>query len=103
MSGCVRIAVRTRCEEAEARVATSPRYCLPMIEIEVKGGAAPEALAELIASTLHGIVVPDASLVATGKRVREEKEHEEVQRPSVHDLETTNFQTIDDDLDWSEL
>ncbi len=74
-----------------------------MIEIEVKGGAAPEALAELIASTLHGQPVDDATLVQTGKLVRERQEEAELARPSVHDLETVNFQTIDDDLDWSDL
>lgn len=74
-----------------------------MIEIEVKGGPAPHALAELIASTLHGTPVDDASVAHTGKLVREAQEDDELRRPSVHDLETVNFQTIDDDLDWSEL
>ena len=74
-----------------------------MIEIEVKGEEEPKALAELIASTLHGEPVADASVMQTGKLVREVQEQDETRRPSVHELETVNFQTIDDDLDWSDV
>lgn len=74
-----------------------------MIEIEVKGGAAPRALAELIASTLHGTPVEDEKLAETGKLVREAQESDELRRPSVHELETVNFQTLDEDLDWTEV
>ena len=37
-----------------------------MIEIEVKSGPAPEALAELIAATLHGRPTDDAGVATTG-------------------------------------
>jgi hypothetical protein len=74
-----------------------------MIEIEVHGDQPPETLADLIASTLHGVPVRDASVVETGKLVRQQREQDEDRRPSHHDMQTVNFQTIDDDLDWSDV
>jgi hypothetical protein len=76
-----------------------------MIEIEVKGSRDPQALAELIASTLHGHpgASPDSSTTEAGKRVRAEQEAAEVTRPSQQEMDTVNFQTIDDDLDWTEI
>ncbi len=76
-----------------------------MIEIEVKGTRDPQALAELIASTLHGHAVPHpgSSTAETGKRIREEQEDAERNRPSHEEMETVNFSTIDDDLDWTEI
>lgn len=73
-----------------------------MIEIEVKSGPAPEALAELIAATLHGRTA-DPSMATTGKIVREQQEQAELARPSVHDMETVNFQTLDDEVDFSDV
>jgi hypothetical protein len=76
-----------------------------MIAIELKGTRDPEALAELIASTLHGHPVPNpgSSTAETGKRIREEQEDAELRRPSHHDLETVNFTTIDEDDDWTQI
>jgi hypothetical protein len=76
-----------------------------MIEIEVKGGHDPQALAELIAATLHGHVLsdPGSPAATTGKLVREQQEEAERLRPSRDQLETVNFTTIEDDLDWSDL
>ncbi|MBA3394106.1 MAG: hypothetical protein H0T89_15775 [Deltaproteobacteria bacterium] len=76
-----------------------------MIEIEVKGGSDPQALAELIAATLHGHVNADPSspAVTTGKLVREHQAAAEQQRPSRNQLETVNFTKIDDDLDWTDV
>lgn len=76
-----------------------------MIEIEVKGGDDAQALAELIAATLHGHIPADARSPAatTGKLVREQQEAAERRRPSRDQIETVNFTTIDDDLDWSDL
>ncbi|MBA3817251.1 MAG: hypothetical protein H0X17_00020 [Deltaproteobacteria bacterium] len=76
-----------------------------MIEIEVRGGHDPQALAELIAATLHGHVVenPASSAVTTGQLVREQQEEEERLRPSRDQRQTVNFTTIDDDADWSDL
>ena len=75
-----------------------------MIEIEVKGGD-PQALADLIAATLHGHIPADAQspAVMTGQLVREQQEEAERRRPSRNQLETVNFTTIEDDLDWSDL
>ena len=73
-----------------------------MIEIEVRGQD-PKALAELIASTLHGTPVSDASMVETGKMVRREQEDAETKRPSLHDMQTVNFETIDEDTDWTDV
>lgn len=73
-----------------------------MIEIEVRGQD-PKALAELIASTLHGMPVSDASMVETGKMVRAQQEDDEAKRPSLHDMQTVNFEKIDEDCDWTEV
>ncbi len=74
-----------------------------MIEIEVRGGQDPQALAELIASTLHGTQVADSSIVETGKMVRARQEDAESKRPSLHDMQTVNFETLDEDLDFSDV
>jgi hypothetical protein len=75
-----------------------------MIEIEVKGGD-PQALAELIAATLHGQVLADPAspAVTTGKLVREQQEEAERRRPSRDQIETVNFTTIDEEADWSDI
>ena len=76
-----------------------------MIEIEVKGGHDPQALAELIAATLHGqvLVDPQSPITTTGKLVREQQEQAEQRRPSRDQIETVNFVTIDEDLDWTDV
>jgi len=74
-----------------------------MIEIEVRGGQDPQALAELIASALHGMPVADASMVETGKMVRAQQEDAEAKRPSLHDMQTVNFETIDEEADWTDV
>lgn len=76
-----------------------------MIEIEVKCGQDPKALAELIASTLpgHPLEDPDSDLACTGRLVREQQEQAEQQRPSWQQMETVNFQTIEDDQDWTDV
>lgn len=75
-----------------------------MIEIEVKGGDA-QTLAELIAATLHGHIPVNAQspAVTTGQLVREQQEEAERRRPSRNQIETVNFTTIEDDLDWSDV
>jgi len=76
-----------------------------MIEIEVKGGCDPQALAELIAATLHGHIPndPQSPAAMTGQLVREQQEEAERRRPSHDQIETVNFTTIEDDQDWSDL
>ena len=76
-----------------------------MIDIHIHSGGDPQALAELIASTLHGHVAPDpeSDLAAVGKLVREQQEQAESKRPSREQIETVNFATIDDENDWTDL
>jgi hypothetical protein len=76
-----------------------------MIDIHVNSDGDPQVLAELIASTLHGHIVPDpqSSLAAVGKRVREEQERMEQTRPSREQIETVNFALIDDETDFSDV
>lgn len=76
-----------------------------MIEIEVKGGCDAQALAELIAATLHGHIPMDTQspAVTTGKLVREQQEAAERRRPSRQQMDTVNFQTIDPENDWTDL
>ena len=74
-----------------------------MIEIEVKGGHHPEALAELIESAIDGKPVKDPEAALAGQLVREQQEAAESRRPSWQQMETVNYQTIDEDEDWSDV
>lgn len=75
-----------------------------MIEIEVKGGR-PEVLAELIVSAVEGRPVghPDEAVAQAGQLAREQMEAAESRRPSRHEIETVNFQTLDEDEDWTDV
>ncbi len=75
-----------------------------MIEIEVKGGR-PQVLAELIASTIDGEPGghTDPAVAQAGGLVREQQEAAETRRPSWQQMETVNFQTLDEDEDWTEV
>lgn len=75
-----------------------------MIEIEVKGGR-PQVLAELIASTIDGEPGghTDPAVAQAGELVREQQEAAENLRPSWQQMETVNFQTLDEDEDWTEV
>ena len=73
-----------------------------MIEIEVKGGHHPEALAELIAS-VNGDPVAHPEAQTAGLLIREQQEAAENRRPSRQEMETVNFQTLDEDEDWTNL
>jgi len=76
-----------------------------MIDIEIKSDGDPEVLAEMIASTLHGHIVPDpeSDLAAVGKFVREQQEQAEQERPSREEIETVNFAKLDDETDFSDV
>lgn len=74
-----------------------------MIEIEVKGGPHPEALAELIASAIHGEPVEHPEAELAGEIVREHQEAAENRRPSWQQMSTLNFQTLEADEDWSDV
>jgi hypothetical protein len=76
-----------------------------MIDIRIESDGDPQALADLISSTLHGLVAPEpeSNLAAVGKLVREHQEQAEQERPSREQIDTVNFAKIDDDLDWSDV
>jgi hypothetical protein len=75
------------------------------IDIEVKCGGDPEAHAELVASTLHGLVPPDPQSAAAdvGRVIRAELEQTECARPSCHELPTVNFARLDNEQDWTQI
>lgn len=75
-----------------------------MIDIHVTGDG-DDVLAELIASTLYGHIVPDpqSDLAAVGKLVREEQARAEEKRPTRQQADTVDFAKIDDESDWSDL
>ena len=76
-----------------------------MTDIHVSCGRGPQDLAKTIAATLHGIVPanPDDEAAALGRLVRAAQERAELARGSRNDLPTVNFETIDPDLDWSDV
>ena len=74
-----------------------------MIEIEVKADREPDALAQLIASAVHGQPAEDPGVTLAGKQIRDEQEQAEVARGSWTDMATVNFATIDDENDWSDI
>jgi DNA polymerase IIIc chi subunit len=74
-----------------------------MIEIEIKTDKDPRALAELIASAVHGQPAESASVTEVGKQVREAQERQELARGSWTDLDTVNFATLDPENDWSDV
>ncbi|MBV8759256.1 MAG: hypothetical protein JO257_18360 [Deltaproteobacteria bacterium] len=78
-----------------------------MIEFEIKPLAnpamAPRALAELIASAVHGHPAQDASVTEAGKQVRDEQEQAELARGSWTDFDTVNFAKLDPENDWSDV
>jgi hypothetical protein len=73
-----------------------------MLYIQVQSKRDPKVLAELIASTQNQAPV-DPSLEIEAKILREHQALNEAERPSWRELETVNFQKLDDDNDWSDL
>jgi hypothetical protein len=74
-----------------------------MIDIQIQSGGDPQALAELIESTLYGMPVESPESETVGKLVREQQEQAEQKRPSREQIETVNFALIDDEQDWTDL
>ena len=76
-----------------------------MIVVQVESGGDPQVLAELIASTLHGHLIPEpeSSLAQVGRLIREEQERAEQKRPSREQIQTVNFALMDDEDDWSDV
>jgi len=74
-----------------------------MTDIQVSCGSTPQELANVIAATLHGVVPtePDDYAVAAGRMVRHEQEQAEQARSSWHEMPTLNFETLDEDDDWT--
>ena len=75
-----------------------------MIDIQVTGDG-DDVLAELIASTLHGHIAPDpqSDLATVGRLLREQLEDAERRRLSRQQIETVDFQRIDDEIDFSDV
>lgn len=71
--------------------------------IEIKTDEDPGALAELIASAVHGQPAADASVTEAGKQVRDAQERQELARGSWTDMDTVNFATLDPENDWSDV
>jgi hypothetical protein len=76
-----------------------------MIDINVKVDGDPQVLADLIASTLHGLIIPDpdSELATIGRFVRDQQEMAEQSRPSRQQIETVNFTKLDDEDDFSDV
>ena len=74
-----------------------------MIEIEIKADEEPRALAELIASAVHGQPADDAGVTLAGKQIREEQEQAELARGSWTDMSTVDFAKLDEENDWSDV
>ncbi len=74
-----------------------------MIEIGIKAGRDPQALAELIATAVNGQPVADPKVLHAGKLLRDEQERAEAERPSRHDIETVDFARLDAENDWSDV
>jgi hypothetical protein len=84
---------------------TGTRYVgLDMIDVQIDAKD-PQALAELIAGTLHGHIPADPASPAAqmGKLVREQQEEAERRRPSREEIQTVNFTTIDPEEDFSDV
>jgi hypothetical protein len=73
-----------------------------MLYIQIKSDRDPKALAELIASQESNAPV-DPKLEVEATMLREHQEQVERERPNCHELETVNYQKLDDDNDWTEL
>jgi hypothetical protein len=74
-----------------------------MIEMKINSERDPRALAELIASAVHGQPAADESVTQAGKQVREVQEEAELARGSWRDMSTVNFAKLDPENDWSDL
>ena len=73
-----------------------------MIQIQVVSDEDPKALAELIAST-QGEEPTDPKLAIEASLLREHQARAERERPSLQEIDTTNFAMLDADNDWTDL
>jgi len=73
-----------------------------MIHVQVTSDQAPQALAELIAST-QGEDVLDPKLAVEASLIRDHQLEAQRERPSHQELSTVDFAKLDADNDWSDL
>ena len=73
-----------------------------MIDIHIKAGRDPNALAQMIAST-QGEDVPDPAVEQVASLVRQHQADVELNRLSQHDMQTVDFKKLDDETDWSDV
>jgi hypothetical protein len=73
-----------------------------MIYIQVKADRDPRVLADLIAATQSGAVV-DPKLAVEAHFLRAVQEQNEQSRPARDELETVDFQRLDDENDWTDV
>ena len=73
-----------------------------MIDIQIKAGRDPQALAQLIAST-HGEEVRDPGVAQIATLVRRHQADMELLRPTPNEVETVNFHKLDAENDWSDV
>ena len=73
-----------------------------MIDIQIKAGRKPQALAQMIAST-QGEEAGDPAVEQVATLVRNHQAEVEKSRPSWNEISTVNFQKLDADDDWSDV
>lgn len=76
-----------------------------MVDIQVNCGPDPRDLAELIASTLHGLVPPEPDSVTAdvGRAIRAAQEQTERTRRQWADMDTIDFSRLERDEDWTDV
>jgi hypothetical protein len=73
-----------------------------MIDIQIKAGRKPHALAQMIAST-QGEDVRDPAVEQVATLVRVHQAQTEQSRPSRNELTTVDFKKIDAENDWTDV
>ena len=78
--------------------------CYPgaMTHVQVTSDQAPQALADLIASTL-GEETLDPKLAIEASMIRDHQRQAERDRPSLQEIDTVDFTKLDADNDWTDL
>lgn len=73
-----------------------------MISVKVKSDRDPRVLADLIAST-HGQQEATQVVAPEGEFLRAFIAQQDAARPAHSELETVNFQRLDDESDWTDV
>ena len=74
-----------------------------MLYIQIKSDRDPKVLADLIAASQESRDPVDPKLEIEATMLREHQEQVERDRPTCHELETVNYQKLDEDNDWTDL